>query len=110
MARLLSTLLIAFAILCAPVAMHMGGGAMAMPADVQMDAGCEGMGHHAPAKQKSDTQTSCAVACAAIPCLPAALPSEAAYVEARPYSVAIQPMTGIGPEAEIPPPRFTPAI
>jgi hypothetical protein len=55
MCRLLSTLLIAFAMFCAPLAMHLGGSAMANPTEIDMSAGCAGMAHHAPHEQKSET-------------------------------------------------------
>lgn len=110
MARLLSTLLIAFAMFCAPLAMHMSGSAMANTTAVEMGAGCEGMAHHAPDEQKSDTKASCAVACSAIPGLPAAMPTEALVTKAEPFMGTTRPLTGIWPEAEIPPPRSAPAI
>jgi hypothetical protein len=110
MARLLSTLLVAIAIFCAPLAMHIGGSAMASPVAVEMGNGCEGMAHHAPDKKKPESRSSCAVACAAIPGLPAALPAEAILTEAGTFTGPTRLLTGIGPEAELPPPRSAPAI
>jgi hypothetical protein len=110
MARLLSTLLVAFAIFCAPLAMHMGGSAMASPVTAEMGNGCEGMANHAPDKQKPDSRSSCAVACAAIPALPATLPAEALLTEADRFSRPTLHLTGIATEAELRPPRSAPAI
>lgn len=105
MIRLVTAFLLMLALFCAPVAMHMGGIAMAAPATTKMDPGCEGMGHHAPDKQKPGSGMICAVACAAIPALPAALPFKALYDETHPFTGPISLLIGIGPEAELPPPR-----
>lgn len=110
MARLLSTLLIAFAMFCAPLAMHMNGSAMANPTAAEMGAGCEGMAHPAPDGQKSDTEANCAVACAALPGLPAVMPTEALVTKVALFTGTTQPLTGVWPEAETPPPRLAPAI
>ena len=110
MTRALSTLLIAFAMLCAPLAMHMGGSAMASPVAAEMGGGCEGMTHHAPDEQKSDTKASCAIACAAIPGLPAAMTPRGFVTESDPFMAAPHQLTSIWPEAETPPPQTAPAI
>lgn len=83
---------------------------MASPVAAEMSNGCEGMAHHAPDKQKPDSWPNCAVACAAIPGLPAALPAEAVLTEADTFTGPTRLLTGIGPEAELPPPRSAPAI
>ena len=105
MIRLVTAFLLMLALFCAPVAMHIAGIAMAAPATTKMDQGCEGMGHHSPDKQKPGSGISCAVACAAIPALPAALPTEAFHDETHPFTGPISHLIGIGPEAELPPPR-----
>ena len=110
MSRFLSTLLVAFAIFCAPLSMHMGGVAIARPVAADSGHGCEGMAHHAPDKQKPDSRSSCAVACAAIPGLPAVLPMAILLPEADPVMGPARLLTGIGPEAELPPPRRASAI
>ena len=110
MFRVATALLIALALFCAPAAMHMGGVAMAEPTATGIDRGCEGMGHHSPKKQMPDSATSCAVACAAIPALPVALPSEALYDDAGTFTQPSRHLAGIGAEAELPPPRITSTI
>lgn len=109
MARLLSTLLVAFAIFCAPVAMQIGH-AMASPAMTERDHACEGMAHHSPDKQKSEVKTNCAIACAAIPALQVAVPAGFIFTAAEPWAGPAQRLAGVGPEAAIPPPRTSPAI
>lgn len=83
---------------------------MAGPVAAEMGKGCEGMAHHAPDKQKPDSRSSCAVACAAIPGLSAALSAEALLTETDPFTGPTRQLTGIGHEAELPPPQSAPAI
>lgn len=110
MIRVLTTLLIAFAMLCAPLAMHSGGSAMANPAAAETAGGCEGMTHRAPDEQKSDAKASCAVACAAIPGLPAAMTPTGFLAQSDPFMAPPHQLTSLCPEAETPPPRTIPAI
>jgi hypothetical protein len=83
---------------------------MATPVTAEMGNACEGMAHHAPDKQKPDSRSSCAVACAAIPGLPAALPLAILFSKADPDMGPARLLNGIGPEAELPPPRHASAI
>jgi len=110
MTRLFSALLVAFAMLCAPVTMGLGGGAMAHPATVAADVNCPGMSHSAPTQQKAVFDDNCAAACAAVVGLPAAVESETFLANPRLFAAAPAALTGISPEATAPPPRPAPAI
>lgn len=109
MTRLFSALLVAFAMLCAPVTMGLGG-AMAHPAAVAADVNCPGMSHSAPTQQKAVFDDNCAAACAAVVALPAAVESETFLANPLLFAAAPAALTGLSPEATAPPPRPAPAI
>lgn len=106
MARLLSALLIAIAMFCAPAALGVGDIAMARP----VMTNCAGMSHSAPAEQKSALVESCAIACAAVLGVPAMI--EGDRLLSQPLLFMTQPiaLSGISPQAEAPPPRNAPAL
>lgn len=111
MPRLLSSLLLAFALLLSPLAM-IGGAGPAHAAAPQSAAGhCA---ETAPAPQRempaSGMEVGCAVACAAVP---ATAPFAAVRLQHDPLPPTLpvdQLPSGIHPEGETPPPRIRPEI
>lgn len=112
--RLLSSLLIALALLVSPLAMA-SGSAAAMPhggaigtEEVAVTAHCAGT--DAPDHQAPDPGMSCTAACAAFPALPPLI-GEPFQLPRPLHSVARQQhLPAIELEGETPPPRMTPRI
>lgn len=103
--RLLSSLLVALAMLIAPVAM--AGGAMAKPVTAAA-APADHFGHcdEAPEdERKAPVHMSCASSCAAMPAVQPQVPDLAAPAPAAPPLAPGNGLNGIAPEAETPPPR-----
>lgn len=113
MFRFLASLLVAFGLMFALVAMTHGQ-AMATPhssapAMVKND---DGAGEHSPSSShRSGMDISCAITCAAA--VPAAEPmvtDRIAPPKAELAPAGFQELVGIQPEGETPPPRITPEI
>ena len=101
--RILSSFLLALALIAAPLVMP-GGAALAQaPAAATHDGHCDGP---APAEERrAPVHIGCAGACAAVAAAPAAL-AQPALLPLRPPSPASSArLSGIAPESETPPPR-----
>jgi hypothetical protein len=102
--RLLSSLLVALALLLAPAGM---GTAPAAAKPVAVQAAHQGhCGGEAPAEEKrAPIHLSCAGSCAAMPAAEPALASHDDSGRAAPAVPAPSRLSGIAPESETPPPR-----
>ena len=115
MLRILSSLLIAFALLLTPFTMIGGSSAeahAAMPQGASAASHCMDEGKAAPASDKHGPgmKAGCAIACAAMPAA-GPVPGEQLPPQAiSPVSLSQQSLAGIQPEGETPPPRITPEI
>lgn len=107
MMRLLSSLLVAMAMLFSPLMMTSGAG-MAMPnAAAAVGAVDHCAGEDAPAEHhQSPVKASCASACAAFPAVAALPPEQAPALEEAAEDRGPQIFTGVQPEGETPPPRI----
>ena len=114
MARLLSSLFVALALLLSPMAMAsgvMGNTAHAATPSAGAAAAAHCAGDEMPSPDDTQPeQLSCAAACAALPAAPppsdtAQAPSDARLITAYPPA-----LIGFEPEGETPPPRMTPVI
>lgn len=111
MPRLLSSLLLAFALLLSPLAMIGGAGPAHAAAPEAAASHCA---ETAPAteheKDAPGMEMGCAIACAAVPA------TEPSHAERLPHDVlppallGDQLLSGIHPEGETPPPRIRPEI
>ena len=105
--RILSSLLVALALIAAPLGMAGGwGAAIAAPpaaAAGKHDGHC---GDTAPTdERKAPGHIGCASGCAAVPAAPAAI-ADPSVLPARPPALAMSaPLGSIAPERETPPPR-----
>lgn len=106
MARLLSALLIAVAMFCAPVALGVGDIAMARPVMTT----CAGMSHSTPAEQKSALVESCAITCAAVLGVPTMIVGDRFTPQPLLFTTQPAALSGISPQTEAPPPRNAPAL
>ena len=113
--RTLRLLLLA-AMLLAPVgrigiaqAMAAPAGAPAAMAGHCADAPATPAGHHQQAPPQEDEQKAvdCMVACAAMASAPAPFVAPAPPAAAMPGALVLSSLTGLRPEAEPPPPRFS---
>ena len=113
MIRLLSSLLVAFALFASPLMMASGAGMAKSPASTEASSAVSG--HCTEDQVPSDEphapkKMSCATGCAAF------LPDEGVEADAAPVGLAIltvpraRSLTGIHPEGETPPPRIPPEI
>jgi len=122
MPRLLSALLIALAMFCAPLAMGVGGSAMARPATattmtvanattvMAMESNCPGMNHAMSSDRTPTIGDGCAIGCAAVLALPTAIAGEVLLARPLLFATRAAALSGIWPEADSPPPRLAPAI
>lgn len=112
MYRLWSTLLVALALLAAPMAM--ASGAMANTPHAAPHAAASSSAHCAgdemPIPDGQPEHLSCAAACAALPALPPPSGAAPAPVSARLVAAPDATLLGFEPEGETPPPRMTPVI
>jgi hypothetical protein len=101
-------LLLAFAMLLAPLTMVGGGAAMAMPhgptPEMAMDH-CAGM--DAPSKDQPTADIDCMMTCAAVPPLVPRLEAQLIAPATLPHFAPAAAPRGLDPEAETPPPRFS---
>lgn len=101
----LTKLLILFAVLLMPLGMINGGPAMASGVSTAPAGHCEQMPEHR--QEQPDRLADCAVTCAAIPSRRDDLQGRI-LVLAQPRVAALtEILHGLGPEAAIPPPRFS---
>jgi hypothetical protein len=115
MYRLVSSLLMAVALLVAPLAMLGGGHAMAQATPAETGAAashCSDQGdrHGATSEQLPGMSASCAIACLTIIGSAPRVADAAPVVLQRPVAFAPAPLHGINPEGESPPPRIHPEI
>ncbi|HEX8580238.1 MAG TPA: hypothetical protein VF655_11685 [Allosphingosinicella sp.] len=110
-AHSLFRLLLAFALLLMPLAMAGQGHAMAAaPAHgsaMAMGDDCHESG--APAEQnksRHEGAAQCAIACAALPSFEARIAETLAPTALPLFTLPVLPASGLGPEAETPPPRI----
>ena len=108
MTRRILSFLALLALLAAPFGM-MNGVAAAMPhaQDEAMMEHCEGM---APAHHESEgdkASVDCLIACAALPAIASDGPLDTAFAVAAPAILPLSILSGMLPEAETPPPRFS---
>lgn len=112
MLRFLSSLLVAVALLLSPLAMASGAG-MAMPqaaaATNAADEHCAG-GQVPADDDRCLMKVGCASSCAAYPPFTPLPQEKPSTVRAKPGFARSQPLAGIHPEGETPPPRMTPEI
>lgn len=115
-ARPLFRLLLLAAMLLAPLGRIGIAQAMAMPASAPaaMAGHCADMpaaapAHHQNGSQKDHEQMAvdCMVACAALAPAPAPFIAPAPLAATLPGALLLSSLTGILPEAELPPPRFS---
>jgi len=117
--RTLRLLLLA-AMLLAPVGRMGIAQAMAVPAeapaamaghcaDMPAAAPAQPAGHHQQAPPQEDEQKAvdCMVACAAMASAPAAFVAPTPLADAQPDPPLLSSLTGLRPEADPPPPRFS---
>ena len=113
MHRLLSTLLVALALIMSPMAMASGALANAPAAagheTAAPSAHCAGDEMPASGDTHAE-QLSCAAACAALPALPLSSGAASATLSAPPVAALNPALLGFEPEGETPPPRITPVI
>ena len=105
--RRLFPLLLALAMLLAPLTMLGGGAATAMPHDTMasMDH-CAGMDE--PSQDRPGADIDCMMVCAAVPPpLAPRLDSHTVAPAALPHFAVATAPHGLDPEAETPPPRFS---
>ena len=106
-------LLLAFAMLLAPLTMVGGGAAMAMPhgaaPEMAMDhcAGMDAPSKDQPSKDQPAADVDCLMTCAAVPPLVARLEAQLIAPAPLPPFVPAAAPRGLDPEAETPPPRFS---
>lgn len=113
MRRLLSTLLVALALILSSLAMTSGAIAntphAAHEAAAASSAHCAGDEMPAPG-DKQPQHVSCAAACAAVPGLSPAIDAAPALSGARLIAAPTAALIGFEREGETPPPRITPVI
>jgi hypothetical protein len=110
MSRLLSTLLLAFALLLSPLAM-IGGAHAAMPHTTSSALHCADEGEAPQQGQDApEMNVGCAMSCAAIPAAEPAASAEAHPEPAQLGAIPDQLLSGVHPEGETPPPRIAPEI
>jgi len=112
MPRLLSTLLLALALLLSPLAMvGVGPAHAAMPETASMAMHCAEEGS-APQHEKRapGMDVGCATACAAVPATVQSAAEQPANDPIAPPLPGDQLLSGIHPEGETPPPRIRPEI
>ena len=112
-------LLLLAAMLLAPLGRIAISQAMAAPAGAQMAGHCAGMpaaapshhqgGHHqkAPARNGEGVAVDCMIACAAMATAPEPFIPPAPVQVAQVGATILSSLTGIQPEADPPPPRFS---
>lgn len=113
MFRLVSSLLIAVALLFSPLAMADGKAMAACHAPrASMDLDAHGVTTDAPPghKERSDAKVSCTVGCAALLMVESAIGDEMPPTVAKTLASRSQLLIGIRLEGETPPPRITPEI
>ena len=112
MLRLVSSLLVALALLFSPLAMT-GGGAMAAPHASMVATGMDGhcAGADAPSDNDHwDAMAECAVACTSFVAVDAAISDNVPPIKQEVLVSEYASMIGVRPEGETPPPRITPEI
>lgn len=113
MSRLLSSLLMALALIVSPLGMIGGAGAAhaAMPQAASAAAHC---GEEGPAQQHEKRapgmEVGCAIACAAVPATGPFSAERLPHASMPPALPGDQLLSGIHPEGETPPPRIRPEI